>query len=136
MTTNKHTPGPWEVEPRRISNEDDIGKSVVSDTLSRALQKWHDENPDVNSGFVNCCTTVAEISPSYNGSGKQVGPWELISADEIEANARLIAAAPEMLEALVHCHDWILATQDENKQGETERLEARAAIAKAKGEQT
>ncbi len=56
------------------------------------------------------------------------------SLAERKANARLIAAAPDMLEALIRCHDIILAQQDEMKIGEYERLLASAAISKAKGE--
>lgn len=67
-------------------------------------------------------------------------------ADEMRANARLIAAAPDLLEALremVAADDWISAatlTDDPGRDGEHagERMEraieaARAAIAKAQG---
>ena len=48
--------------------------------------------------------------------------------DELEANARLIAAAPELLEALIRCE--ACTTNDEVGR------QARAAIAKALGETT
>jgi DUF1680 family protein len=47
--------------------------------------------------------------------------------EEVEANARLIAAAPDLLEALMHC-----ATDEGPEQEWLDR--ARAAIAKATGE--
>jgi hypothetical protein len=47
----------------------------------------------------------------------------------------LIAAAPELLTALIHCHDWILSQQTSDKEGEAVRLEAKAIIAKATGRQ-
>jgi hypothetical protein len=36
----------------------------------------------------------------------------------------------EALEALTHCHDWILSQQTSSKEGERIRLEARAVLEK------
>jgi hypothetical protein len=60
------------------------------------------------------------------------------SYDEAKANARLIAAAPELLAALKECLDYIEVTMEgeDLKQFPTERSaikQARAAIAKAEG---
>ena len=54
-----------------------------------------------------------------------------ISKEEQEANARLIAAAPELLEAL-----WVCAEHNALHFGECHNtvIQARAAIAKARGE--
>lgn len=58
------------------------------------------------------------------------------NGDEVAANARLIAAAPELLEALKACAA-VCAGETMNKRGLISALEqARAAIAKATGEQT
>ncbi len=48
--------------------------------------------------------------------GKQVGTWDAGIAwvsrdDEAEANARLMAAAPELLEALKACLEWMEETR-------------------------
>lgn len=63
------------------------------------------------------------------GDGRAVAlTGTLFSADSAEsiANAHLIAAAPELLEALIGLEQWV---------GGTAYDRARAAIAKAKGEQ-
>lgn len=53
-----------------------------------------------------------------------------------EADAHLIAAAPELLAALIECADWLEDEFAGRPQGDSEPFldRARAAIAKAKGE--
>jgi hypothetical protein len=65
----------------------------------------------------------------------QVYATPLSGASEAECKqiAHLMRAAPKLLEALIHCHDWILSQQTEAKEGESVRLEARAVIAEATG---
>jgi hypothetical protein len=114
MTKAKHTPGPWEYRPT----------------------KYHDWGTVCVDGFVLCQArepkTVmdAEFLNEHRRNGTD--PWE--------ANARLIAAAPDLLEALEamlsHTNGWDEA-QLRKRWGEqvvAEILAARAAIAKAKGE--
>ena len=68
---------------------------------------------------------IAGSSPGYLAEARDCG------SGDVSANARLIAAAPELLEALV-----LLLDQDDNGDGEIwVRAKARAAIAKATGEQ-
>lgn len=55
--------------------------------------------------------------------------------DELEANAQLIAAAPELLEALEQFVAWVDAPC-ESAFSDSQLASARAAIAKATGEQT
>lgn len=60
--------------------------------------------------------------------------------DETEANARLIAAAPDLLEALKACEAWIVELADSGDAGfwdaskAPEVIQARAAIRRAQGE--
>lgn len=53
--------------------------------------------------------------------------------DEVEANARLIAAAPELLEALQNAKSVMMDADIWNEYGDTAQI-IDAAIAKAKGE--
>jgi hypothetical protein len=78
MSAPKHTPGPWNL------GSSNVPVSLLSVHASIAGSKH---------------STIARLSLP-----KKVG----IGYDEAEANARLIAAAPELLEALkacLHCFD-------------------------------
>lgn len=86
-------------------------------------QKWCVE-PDGSSLMV--CTDLLEIctiQPVDRGGGKS-----FFAGGETVANAFLISAAPELLEALEACLDYGSMTGDD---WVTDK--ARAAIAKAKG---
>lgn len=117
MTTN-HTPGPWQAV------------QMYSDALTVLDPK----------GFEIVEATRTAILPDYE-ERLGVGHWALseqahryLSDEEQAANARLIAAAPELLEAL----EWALRAMEARNPlwAEGERfVAARAAIAKAKGEQ-
>lgn len=72
--------------------------------------------------------TIMTISPSINKSAK---------GDEMQANARLITAAPELLEALEGLQAWMDDKFKEHisEYGDLDLFkDARAAIAKARGE--
>lgn len=56
------------------------------------------------------------------------------SFTECEANARLLAAAPEMLAALKELHAWAITVSDGKAFNEEELCVTRAAIAKATGQ--
>ena len=76
-TTTKHTPGPWESEKYGLN---DPSFSIVHD---------------------NRC--IADLTcPRRNGDGANV-PRQI----EAKANARLISAAPEMLELLRECAECL-----------------------------
>ena len=105
---SKHTPAPWVLEIRK----------GLGDASREA--------------------TVAEIGTSgkYRGNVAYMQSAEHIDGigrDELIANARLIAAAPDMLEALKLCANFIANTESELGMTLPCGELARAAIAKAEG---
>ena len=104
MTQAQHTPGPW-----MLTEGDRFDKEMVITTQYRL-----DES-------IGC---ICEMDVYFTG---QIGI-------EQEANARLIAAAPELLEALQNMLGLTEAS-DYMALGEIEQ-QARAAIAKATGGST
>lgn len=110
MTKAKHTPGPWQI----VIDDDGnplSGRPMVAAApeLDCAIVHW--------DGFVQ----------SY---------WRSARGDkEIHANARLIAAAPDLLKALEELADLFDAmVSGEYRPDSYTTQPARAAIAKAKGE--
>lgn len=102
-----HTPGPW--------------KAIISSVVTEQGE------------------TKPFCSISQSETGEDIA-YMTLRPHEVEANARLIAAAPDMINAL----KWLLdvseglsdrndGTESENKQ--RAQHEARAAIARAEGEQ-
>ena len=105
---SKHTPAPWVLKIRPAVHDDNV--------------------------------TVAEIeqprSVKYRGIVAYMQSAEHIygiDEDELVANARLIAAAPDMLEALKLCANYIANTESELGITLPCGEKARAAIAKAEG---
>lgn len=96
MTQSKHTPGPW---------------SAVADE---------------DSARIGGCDWRIITPCSLDDHDALVSIWDRRDGEDVAANARLIAAAPDMLEALKKIvFDW---------DGEPEDMaDARAAIAKAEG---
>ena len=70
----EHTPGPW----RLMQHKPNLFSIIARGT-----------NPNMEDGE----NVIAEVQPAYL-------PLSALHPDEIEANARLIAAAPKLLEAL------------------------------------
>ena len=100
-----HTPGPWEYSRMRLPpKEKDRRCGFVVN------------GPDVSDDLpVRVCDLRCPVGVDGFSEG--------------EANARLIAAAPDLLAALQYIAGW----QPENWNPETARDMARAAIAKAEG---
>jgi hypothetical protein len=98
---SKHTPGPWEVKPYAWQRGN---VSVFAPKFGRAPY--------------GACVAYTPCSDGVGG------------AEGALANARLIAAAPELLEALKRAHTWLQGSEPGRAQylGEV--------IAKAEGEQT
>jgi hypothetical protein len=63
---------------------------------------WNYQGGDNASVEINIGMTIASVDRSDKNTGQYV-----ISRDEMEANAKLIAAAPELLEALLLCQKLI-----------------------------
>lgn len=89
----------------------------------------HTPGPWINLGNGD----IVAQSENYCGGEKDIASVFLTSNDEDEANANLIAAAPELLEAL---KDMLDGHEDAcTGYGEGAADKARAAIAKATGSQ-
>jgi hypothetical protein len=108
MNKSKHTPGPWKAQPREFPE----GQWFLEgqwEVVSTCEIEW----------------LIAAAAPHIDG-------------DPDEANARLIAAAPELLEALIsatRCLAWHVEEHGRSGAMDGVTLErARAAIAKAKGD--
>ena len=106
MKKSQHTPGPWEV----VSLEDD----------SRFSKGWR--SIIAGKAFV--------IWPSSYTTTRFGDTQEIIGSEISEPDARLIAAAPELLEAL---RQTLFHLEALRGTGEVIDM-ARAAIAKARGE--
>lgn len=112
MTDRKHTPGPW----KKVKfSEDQWRCPMREDSMTTTGRLIHSEEGEAVAMAVTAY-------PSWTDEEKEA---------ELEANARLIAAAPELLEALKGLLNYenlgAYARSDVRKQ-------ARAAIAKATGD--
>lgn len=112
MSEVKHTPGPWEVEGPMGA---EIGLSVVQAGLK--TYEWE---------------FIAMACQSTAGD-ERMGRQRFISPEEQEANARLIAAAPELLNALKEILETDFSQESSWDYSEGIKDVARAAIAKAEG---
>ena len=117
MNTN-HTPAPWKVIDREVMEDGSVYPIHITGGVTD-LGICLMESPAAADAYVN--------NPAWKALGK---------SDMSVANARLIAAAPELLEALKQ----MIVIYQGKKQGiwgeQTEAMQnARAVIAKATGEQ-
>lgn len=103
MKEFKGTPGPWEIKA------EEVDKHYIRIRGTRLGGRFKVANV---------------LTPFYEGVHER-------EANETRANAKLIAAAPELLEAL---HNMVEAYQYEASIDNPALLAARAAIAKALGE--
>jgi hypothetical protein len=115
-----HTPGPWEVEPLEPGRK--YYGTKVRLNADSVVEVW------TNSGPMKA--SEREIA---NGWEPDHGFDHVESATDL-ANARLIAAAPELLEALKQLLDYTAACEGMLNASEAGQCKkARAAIAKAEG---
>jgi len=116
MTQNiKHTPGPW--------------------TAHRNSSFWEFGNYDHEHG------QIGDVCASQHIYANGVKLSDGIAEDVAEANAKLIAAAPEMLEALKNIRNAIRTgavkiVTDQDEAWENAMIKANQVIAKATGEQS
>lgn len=101
---SKHTKGPWRVEE---------GTTLI----------WGDCNPDDNSSY-GMGYPIAECRLTPSGSWAR-GPRKY---EEAEANARLVAAAPDLLHFVEKVRDYARETDDESLYAAADDL-----ISKAEG---
>jgi hypothetical protein len=129
MSETKHTPGPWTMTRDGAEQRYSIYGGVPAAAGSRRVKVWAWEpgGPQYETN-----QTVGEIR-----FFTRTQPCTDVAGDyaEIEANARLIAAAPELLEALVRCEGLIAMFPGADKPDLVREIlrRARAAIAKAEG---
>lgn len=112
-----HTPGPWSVPHfATAKDENDCDCTYV---LTEGM-------------FGAICSVHIDNGKNINDGGNDCPP-----ADEAKANARLIAAAPDLLSALIQAHDTMLIlspndlSRSQREAMDSARAVARAAIAKA-----
>lgn len=103
MATTTHTPGPWIVLGRDILKHEEQLEGLAAPTIATTLS-GDDSHPNARKG---------------------------IGAAEADRNARLIAAAPDMLSALRGMDEAFMQTKSEPRRRAWRNL--RAAIAKAEG---
>ena len=102
----EHTPGPW------IAQITNIGEDPF-ERDERGNQYWE----------------IKPVEMLFDGRYLDVTAWTS------EANARLISAAPELLEALQSAHMALIGYTHQNEITHNALEKARAAICKATGEQ-
>ena len=120
---SKHTPGPWTAK-----HTNGAGLSVHADVSKALGPRYSRDCPIYHLGNDACTMNIAyELWTQFPRA-----EWDAMQ----EANARLIAAAPELLEALQDLFgaDMEHVLMGDGKDDQIEAIaKARAAIAKAKG---
>jgi hypothetical protein len=113
---SKHTPGPWTIT--EVENEPCNGDGYWVAWLDLGPKREEASWPDA----------TASVHPCLGLSGQP------ISKEAIEANARLIAAAPDLLSALERAESLIASLCEEYRGHLPDLVAVRAAIKKARGD--
>ncbi len=110
--TQKHTPAPW-----RIQGEDEIADGVPVIEIVRDVE--------IGKDFESVCYVQGQFLDSdVECEG------DIVITERVKANAKLIAAAPELLEALKALSDLVTKTDFAFS---SQNIQAQLAIAKAEG---
>ena len=114
-----HTPGPWEVE----WDEEDGSLSIIMASARNGAYCYED---------IHRIQYACDCWPEYeDGNDDNINP----QYEEAKANAHLISAAPELLEACRVALQQLCVPQHERRDWET-IPQIKAAIAKAEAEVT
>lgn len=89
---------------------------------------------EVNGCTVNIAAVFGQGEYSEARPNGEPEPSYSVSREEAAANAKLIAAAPDLLSALVACEAALRLVERETGKSYGATFSARAAIVKAKGE--
>jgi hypothetical protein len=125
MKMSEHTPGPWNIHRSTIDNQPFVVNPGNGDV------PWVAFSQDIAVDE----KVIAEVTMQTAKGG-----WPRVdNVEEAKANARLICAAPELLEALkamVSANGGVavMPTQEAKEQNAA-LAQARSAIAKAEGKQ-
>jgi hypothetical protein len=111
MTNATHTQGPWTIEPLQITNGADIAICAP------------------NSGYI---VAVVQHDPDIQTCDNPDGDSVKFHPSDI-SNARLIAAAPDLLAALEHVDAYLAPQGDEEDVYNYIRAIIKGAISKAQG---
>ena len=125
---SKHTPGPWFIWQELAMQRDDMGSDEIADEL------LYEDTHFIYAGNPVECTrsSLRGHSASICEIDSSIDFDDDASRETAVANAHLIAAAPELLEALKNTlHVLELYCEDFEKEI---RNQARSAIFKATGE--
>jgi len=116
-----HSPSPWKADV--LYNGEDGGLYEIGIYTS-----------DDNDEIAILSTDDGDIANLYPGLYSSITNKQT-EQEVIDANAKLITAAPELLQALVFCLSFLTAN-DDGEEDVVERIKAaKSAIAKATGEQ-
>ncbi len=135
--TDKHTPGPWRWEiNQKNKNINLCGGVPAFDLTVMGFSRWGMSGAAPRFRDENCVLQRAD-NPNWLQSHHHRNHHFEWCADINHPDARLIAAAPDLLAALEDCLSWHDFSDDLTKPIEVRApyMRARSAIAKAKGTQ-
>lgn len=104
MTTNQHTPGPWEFEKEESRYQGSVHYSIKTSYKPAA----HPHSPRFIAWM---CGSLGEASHNRD-------PKDYRDDPEIEADCRLIAAAPEMLDAIEFVEEFFAKLERDTEWGD------------------